>query len=190
MGVSSQLTLTEDLWLQMESEMVEDQNASSLIAETVAMVAEQVEPIVMENAKVLMKNASEVVPNVVENVPIKPYSLTLEESSVWHPFWDLRDTRFVGGGHSIFAGFLNMGNHVIMYFYYLLAAFRHAVQKHLWWKKYLTSMQLVQFVLVFIHAMVPIFYDCNFPKIFSYVILSHGACSLSSSQTSTSSLTQ
>merc|ERR1712215_630283 len=92
-GVSSQLTLTEDLWLQMESEMVVDQNASSLIAETVAMVAEQVEPIVMENAKVLMKNASEVVPNVVENVPIKPYSLTLEESSVWHPFWDLRDTR-------------------------------------------------------------------------------------------------
>ena len=36
-------------------------------------------------------------------------------------------------------------------------------------------MQLVQFVLVFSQAMVPIFYDCNFPKIFSYVILSHGA---------------
>ena len=36
-------------------------------------------------------------------------------------------------------------------------------------------MQLVQFVLVFVHAMVPIFYDCNFPKVFSYVILSHGA---------------
>jgi len=295
-SVSSELTLTEDLWLPM--------------AETVEMV----EPIVTEKAQVLMKNASEIVQNVVENVPIKPYSLTLEESNLWHPFWDLRDTRldgwflmsspwpvlaicilywfivrivgprfmrdrppydvqkimivynfcqtffslwifsgtcyffltgrynwicqpvdysenydgyyaanitwwyffskftdffdtvffvlrkkfnqcstlhvvhhgimpfttwwvtrFVGGGHSIFAGFLNMGIHVIMYFYYLMSAMGPEVQKYLWWKKYLTSMQLVQFVLVFIHAMVPIFYDCNFPKVFSYVILSHGA---------------
>ena len=36
-------------------------------------------------------------------------------------------------------------------------------------------MQLVQFVLVFLQAMVPIVYDCAFPKVFSYVILSHGA---------------
>merc|ERR1711970_695303 len=71
-------TLTEDLWLPM--------------AETVEMV----EPIVTEKAQVLMKNASEIVQSVVENVPIKPYSLTLEESNLWHPFWDLRDTRLDG----------------------------------------------------------------------------------------------
>jgi len=91
------------------------------------------------------------------------------------PFTTWWVARFVGGGQSLFAGFLNMGIHTLMYFYYLLSACGPQVQKHLWWKRYLTSMQLIQFVLVFIHAMVPIFYDCNFPKIFSYVILSHGA---------------
>ena len=41
--------------------------------------------------------------------------------------------------------------------------------------RYLTSMQLVQFVLVFTHANVPLFHDCDFPKVFSWVILGHGA---------------
>lgn len=36
-------------------------------------------------------------------------------------------------------------------------------------------MQLGQFVTFFIHASLPLFIECDFPKIFSYVILFHGA---------------
>ena len=51
-----------------------------------------------------------------------------------------------------------------MYFYYMCAAFGPGMQKYLWWKKYITSLQLVQFVLVFFHALQPIFFTCNYPK--------------------------
>ena len=51
-----------------------------------------------------------------------------------------------------------------MYFYYMCAAFGPGVQKYLWWKKYITTLQLVQFVLVFFHAIQPIFFTCNYPK--------------------------
>merc|ERR1712215_491678 len=83
--------------------------------------------------------------------------------------------KFVGGDHSTFFMFLNMGVHVVMYFYYLMSSMGPAVQKYLWWKKYLTTMQLVQFVTFFLHASLPLFIPCDFPKIFSYVILFHGA---------------
>ena len=82
--------------------------------------------------------------------------------------------RFVGGGHTTFCGFLNMGIHTIMYFYYFLAALGPQVQKYLWWKKYLTKMQMAQFALFFLHAIQPIFIDCGFPVVFSYIILFHG----------------
>ena len=61
--------------------------------------------------------------------------------------------RFVGGGQSGFGPFLNSGVHCVMYLYYFLAACGPSVQKYLWWKKYLTTMQMVQFVLVFLHAL-------------------------------------
>ena len=47
--------------------------------------------------------------------------------------WEL--CRFVGGGHTIFCGFLNMGVHIVMYFYYFMSAMGPSVQKYLWWKR-------------------------------------------------------
>ena len=52
--------------------------------------------------------------------------------------------RFVPTGHETFAGMLNSFVHIIMYFYYLLAAVSGPqYQRFLWWKKYVTSLQLV-----------------------------------------------
>jgi len=82
--------------------------------------------------------------------------------------------KWVGGGHTTFCGFLNMGVHVVMYFYYLMSAMGPRMQKYLWWKRYLTTMQLVQFVTFFIHASLPLFIECGFPRVYSYVILFHG----------------
>merc|ERR1719397_1761203 len=79
------------------------------------------------------------------------------------PFLSWWGPRFVGGGQTGFGPFLNSGVHTVMYLYYLLAALGPAVQKHLWWKKYITTIQLVQFVMVFFHALQPIFFDCDYP---------------------------
>lgn len=51
------------------------------------------------------------------------------------------------GGHGTLLGLINSFIHVIMYVYYMLAAMGPQVQKHLWWKKYLTVMQIVSLSL-------------------------------------------
>ncbi|PSN34259.1 Elongation of very long chain fatty acids protein [Blattella germanica] len=60
-----------------------------------------------------------------------------------------------------------------MYSYYLLAALGPRFQKFLWWKKYLTVLQMIQFVLVMIHAFQLLFIDCNYPKAFVWWIGMH-----------------
>jgi len=68
---------------------------------------------------------------------------------------------------------LNTFVHIIMYSYYLFAAFGPRFQKYLWWKKYLTVLQMVQFVLVMVHAFQLLFIDCNYPKAFVWWIGLH-----------------
>ncbi|KAK0176762.1 hypothetical protein PV328_000867 [Microctonus aethiopoides] len=82
--------------------------------------------------------------------------------------------KFVGGGHSTFFGLLNTFVHVIMYGYYFLAGLGPKMQPYLWWKKHLTLLQLIQFVLAIIHAGQLIFIECDFPKIFLLIGLPHG----------------
>ncbi|XP_023335864.1 elongation of very long chain fatty acids protein AAEL008004 [Eurytemora carolleeae] len=82
--------------------------------------------------------------------------------------------RFVGGGHTTFCGFLNSGIHVVMYLYYFLAALGPKVTPYLWWKRYLTKLQMIQFVVFFIHALQPLFIECDYPKIYCWIILGHG----------------
>merc|ERR1712203_858513 len=79
------------------------------------------------------------------------------------PFECWFGARFVGGGHSGFLAFLNAGVHTVMYLYYLLAACGPEIQKYLWWKRYLTKLQMVQFILIFSHGLLPIYFDCNYP---------------------------
>ncbi|XP_023340268.1 elongation of very long chain fatty acids protein AAEL008004 isoform X1 [Eurytemora carolleeae] len=83
--------------------------------------------------------------------------------------------KFAGGGHTSFGGTWNMLVHVIMYFYYFLAA-AGVKRELLWWKKYLTGLQMVQFVAVILHAMFPlVLSDCNYPKEMSFIIIFNGA---------------
>lgn len=48
------------------------------------------------------------------------------------------------GGHSTFFGLLNTFVHIVMYSYYLFSALGEKYQKFLWWKKYLTALQMVR----------------------------------------------
>ncbi|XP_012265674.2 elongation of very long chain fatty acids protein [Athalia rosae] len=72
--------------------------------------------------------------------------------------------RFVAGGHPTLLGVINSFIHIIMYSYYMLAALGPEVQKYLWWKKYLTTLQIVQFGIILIHNGQILFTNCNFPK--------------------------
>lgn len=60
-----------------------------------------------------------------------------------------------------------------MYGYYLLAALGPKVQPYLWWKKYLTTLQIVQFVAVMIHSFQLLFIECDYPKAFVWWIGLH-----------------
>merc|ERR550517_7426 len=79
--------------------------------------------------------------------------------------------KWVGGGHSTFFMFLNMGVHVVMYFYYLMSGLGPQVQKYLWWKRYITEMQLLQFVSFSLHALIPLFASCSYPTPAAYFII-------------------
>lgn len=59
------------------------------------------------------------------------------------PFSVWMGLKFAPGGHSTFFALLNTFVHIIMYFYYMVAAMGPEYQKYIWWKKYLTTMQMV-----------------------------------------------
>ncbi|KAJ4450285.1 hypothetical protein ANN_01705, partial [Periplaneta americana] len=99
------------------------------------------------------------------------------------------------GGHSTFFGFINTFVHIVMYTYYLLAAMGPKYQKFLWWKKYLTTFQMVkyilikilvltettlktsiqqiQFIAIMVHAFQLLFIECNYPRAFVWFIGMH-----------------
>ncbi|KAH7969913.1 hypothetical protein HPB52_022624 [Rhipicephalus sanguineus] len=78
--------------------------------------------------------------------------------NVW--FWVL----FAPEGQVAFSLALNSFVHVVMYTYYLLANMGPSMRKYLWWKKYLTTLQIVQFVIIVVHMSIPLFVDCGFPR--------------------------
>lgn len=86
-------------------------------------------------------------------------------------------TRYVCGGHAMFFAFINSLVHVVMYLYYLLAAMGPRFEKYTWWKKYLTSFQITQFVVGSAHCFQLFFKnECNFPKAFYIWIGFHEVC--------------
>jgi elongation of very long chain fatty acids protein 4 len=62
----------------------------------------------------------------------------------------------------------NCGVHVLMYSYYFLAACGPNVRKWLWWKKYLTLIQIIQFVFALVMGLNAIKVGCDFPLWMQY----------------------
>lgn len=83
----------------------------------------------------------------------------------WH------GVKYLPGGHSVFMGALNSFVHVVMYSYYLLTALNPKYKNNLWWKKYITQLQIVQFFLITMHWMVLYFMTCNYPKFVIIVLV-------------------
>jgi len=78
--------------------------------------------------------------------------------------------KFVPGGANAFFPLINSLVHTIMYTYYALSTLGPAIQPYLWWKKYLTKIQMIQFVLIIINSLRLLFLPhCQFPKAFIYL---------------------
>lgn len=73
---------------------------------------------------------------------------------------------------------INSCIHIFMYSYYFLAACGPRLKKFLWWKKYLTKAQIYQHAFLVLHGMVPIFYDCGYPRFFIYIGVPQGILGL------------
>lgn len=60
--------------------------------------------------------------------------------------------KFMPGGHASFFGLLNTFVHIFMYAYYMLSAMGPKYKKYVWWKQHMTTLQMVQFVGIMVHA--------------------------------------
>ncbi|XP_028026396.1 elongation of very long chain fatty acids protein 7-like isoform X2 [Bombyx mandarina] len=79
--------------------------------------------------------------------------------------------KFAAGGEGAVLALLNSVVHVIMYTYYLLSGLGPRFQKYLWWKKYVTKMQLIQFVLMLAYCAFTHFSPrCQYAAGFTYFI--------------------
>ncbi|XP_046915792.2 very long chain fatty acid elongase 7 [Dermatophagoides farinae] len=68
----------------------------------------------------------------------------------------------------LFAAF-NTVIHVIMYSYYAIASFGPEMQKYLWWKKYITQLQLLQFMVCGLYGILLYFQQTGYPMIWFIV---------------------
>ena len=57
----------------------------------------------------------------------------------------------------------------LFYLYKIYFKICAQVLPYLWWKKYLTQLQIIQFVVVFIHAVIPLFTECDYPWVSNYI---------------------
>ena len=70
---------------------------------------------------------------------------------------------------------LNQNFPTVMYTYYALSALGPSVQKYLWWKKYITQIQLIQFIIFSIYSIFFFVNQKGYPPIFHYL----GLCQVS-----------
>ncbi|XP_077561140.1 very long chain fatty acid elongase AAEL008004-like [Haemaphysalis longicornis] len=75
---------------------------------------------------------------------------------------------------TIFVTCMNTLVHLVMYSYYFLSALGPRAQPFLWWKRYLTQVQLVQFVVLMVHNSLPLFFAGNFVRAFSTILVAEG----------------
>ncbi|KAJ3658490.1 hypothetical protein Zmor_010225 [Zophobas morio] len=80
--------------------------------------------------------------------------------------------KYFPGGHALFVGFLNTFVHVVMYSYYLMTAWSSEGWKNVWWKKYLTQLQIAQHAFISVTFLAQLVNpSCTYPKELSGLFL-------------------
>ncbi|XP_054155275.1 elongation of very long chain fatty acids protein AAEL008004-like [Oppia nitens] len=60
---------------------------------------------------------------------------------------------------------MNSFIHFLMYLYYFLSSFGPRIQKYLWWKRYITQLQIGQFIILGVYAIILMFFQTGYPRI-------------------------
>ncbi|GLH08347.1 Elongation of very long chain fatty acids protein [Gryllus bimaculatus] len=77
--------------------------------------------------------------------------------------------KYFAGGHATFLGLINTFVHTCMYTYYLIAA---VYPHNIWWKKYVTQLQLVQQMVVGLHlAQLFVSNPCDYPMLVPRILV-------------------
>lgn len=74
-------------------------------------------------------------------------------------------TTYGAGGEAAFPAMVNSLIHVLMYTYYLLAGLGPRYHKYIWWKKYMTIVQMIQFITIMTKTFIAIRTNCGYPAI-------------------------
>lgn len=69
---------------------------------------------------------------------------------------------WIPGGQAWLGPVLNSAVHVAMYSYYGLSVIP-SLRDKLWWKRYITMFQLLQFMLIFSHTFLSLLRGCDYP---------------------------
>ncbi|XP_017836674.1 elongation of very long chain fatty acids protein F-like [Drosophila busckii] len=90
---------------------------------------------------------------------------------VYTVFWVQRFYGF--GGQYALMGILNTCVHSVMYTYYFFSAKYPQLKQSIWWKKYITTIQIAQFLILFVQSIYMLLFNrsCTFPLFMQYMQL-------------------
>lgn len=82
---------------------------------------------------------------------------------VYFMYWVIR--LYGAGGQYAVMGICNTAVHFLMYFYYFNAGLSPKMKMNLWWKKYITIAQIVQFMIYLVQSITVLLFNpsCQFP---------------------------
>ncbi|XP_060852507.1 elongation of very long chain fatty acids protein 4-like [Rhopalosiphum padi] len=79
--------------------------------------------------------------------------------------------RFFKSEQAAYGAWLNSSVHIAMYGYYFLAALGPYMQKYLWWKVYVTRLQIAQLFIAVGYIIFLYKYDCTMPKALAFTVI-------------------
>ncbi|KAH8312865.1 hypothetical protein KR044_013381 [Drosophila immigrans] len=76
------------------------------------------------------------------------------------------------GGHLYGVQMLNTFTHIVMYTYYYLSSQNQSIRQSVWWKQYVTILQMIQFILMFSNSVWTLLQsDCAVPRPFIFLVM-------------------
>ncbi|XKL62135.1 hypothetical protein PGB90_001968 [Kerria lacca] len=82
--------------------------------------------------------------------------------------------KYIKGEQGAVVGWINAVVHTIMYSYYFLSALGPEMQKYLWWKRYITKLQMIQFVIIIFYMTSLLIAKCDVPKTLTLLLFIQG----------------